>query len=78
MDDLKLFTPNYAGLQRLTDLVKTFSADIRITFGIQKCAKLTVKIGEPVSTGPVVTINDEVHELSYGKNVPISRISRVW
>ena len=60
IDDLKLFAPNDAGLQKLTDLVETFSLDIRMTFGIQKCTKLTVKRGKPVSTGPVVTINNEI------------------
>ena len=43
------------GLQRLIDLVETFSSDIGMTFGIQRCAKLTIKIDKPVSTGPVVT-----------------------
>jgi len=42
------------GLQRLIDLVGTFSSDIGMTFGIQKCAKLTIKRGKPVSTGPIV------------------------
>ena len=45
MDDLKLFASNDAGLQRLIDLVKMFSTDIRMSFGIEKCAKLTIKRG---------------------------------
>ena len=67
MDDLKLFAPNDVGLQRLIDPVETFSSDIGMTFEIQKCAKLTIKSGKPVSTGPVVTLSYEVHELSYGE-----------
>ena len=65
MDDLKLFAPNDAGLQRLIDLVEMFSTDIRMSFGIEKCAKLTVKRGKPVSVGLVVTLGDEIRELLY-------------
>jgi len=65
MDDLKLFASNDAGLQRLVDLVEMSSVDIRMSFGVEKCAKLSVKRGKPVSTGPVVTLGDEVRELSY-------------
>ena len=56
------------GLQRLIDLVGTFSSDIGMSFGIQKCAKLTIKRGKLVSTGPVVTLSDEIQELSYGEH----------
>jgi len=67
MDDLKLFAPNDAGLQRLIDLVKMFSADIIMSFGIEKCAKLTIKRGKPMSMWPVVTLGDEICELSYNE-----------
>ena len=68
MDDLKLFAPNDAGLQRLIDLVEMFSVDNRMSFGVEKCAKLSIKRGKPVSTGPVVTLGDEIRELSYDES----------
>jgi len=45
--------------------VRRFSDDIGMSFGINKCAKLTVKQGKPVSTGPVITIGEEIDELAY-------------
>ena len=41
MDDLKRFAQNDDGLQKMVDLVRRFSDDIRMSFGISKCAKLT-------------------------------------
>jgi len=75
MDGLNLFAPNDAGLRRLIDLVETSSSNIRLSFGAQKCAKLTVKRGKPVSTGLTVTINDEICDLSYRETY---RFSRGW
>jgi len=46
MDDIKLFAQNDAGLQKMEDLVRKFSDDIRMSFGISKCAKITVKQGK--------------------------------
>ena len=43
MDDLKLFASNDAGLQRLVDLVEMSSVDIRMSFGVEKCAKLSIE-----------------------------------
>ena len=37
MDDLKLFAPNDVGLQRLIDLVETFSSDIGMTWNSEVC-----------------------------------------
>ena len=51
----------------MVDLVRKFSDEIRMSFGISKCAKLTMKRGKPVSTGPILTIGDEIGELSYGE-----------
>jgi len=67
MDNIKLFAQNDAGLQKMVDLMRKFSDDIGMSFGISKCAKLTVKQGKPVSTGPMLTIGDEISELSYDK-----------
>ena len=46
-------------------MVRRFSDDIGMTFGIDKCAKLTVKCGKSMSTGPIITICDEIGELAY-------------
>ena len=50
MDNLKLFARNDGDLQKMMDLVQTFS---RMSFGISKCAKLTLKRGKVVQTGPL-------------------------
>ena len=54
MDNLKLFSQNDTGLQKMGDLVRKHSDDIGMFFGIRKCAKLTVKRGKPMTTGPVL------------------------
>ena len=41
MDDLKLFTTNDQQLQGLLNIVKQFSNDIRMEFGVDKCDKAT-------------------------------------
>ena len=41
MDDLKLFEKNGQQLQGLLNTVKQFSDDIRMEFGLDKCAKAT-------------------------------------
>lgn len=45
MDDVKLFAQNDPGLQKMVDLVRNFSDDIRMSFGVStcKCAKLMAK-----------------------------------
>ena len=53
MDDLKLFARNDIDLQKLMNLVLTFSNAIRMSFGISKCAKLTMKRGRVVQPGPL-------------------------
>jgi len=64
MDDLKLFAKNDGDLQRLIDVVKTFSDAIGMSFGISKCAKLTIKRGKVVQTGPMSLGNcQEIPEL---------------
>ena len=66
MDDIKLFTPNDDCLQQLVDVVREFSDDIQMSFGFEKCAKLSVREGRPSSTGPVFSL-DAIGELSYGQ-----------
>ena len=63
MDDIKLFAPNDNCLQQLVDTVREFSDDIKMSFGFEKYAKLSVKDGRPVAAGPVFTLGDEIGEL---------------
>lgn len=46
MDDLKLYAPNDKQLKKLIDTVKQFSDDIKMSFGIDKCNKLTIIRGK--------------------------------
>ena len=46
MDDLKLFAKNYQQLQGLLNIVKQFSDDIPMEFGLDKCAEATFSGGK--------------------------------
>lgn len=46
VDDLKLFANNDKNLEKLLDIVKTFSDDIKMSFGLEKCAKVTIEKGK--------------------------------
>ena len=46
MDDLKLYPKNEKGLEPLVQIVRIFSDDIGVGFGIDKCAKLFLKRGK--------------------------------
>jgi len=45
---------------------KGISDDIKMLFGFEKCAKLSVKGGKLASAGPVFSLGDEIAELGYG------------
>jgi hypothetical protein len=48
--------------------VKTFSDDIHMEFGLEKCAKITFKRGKLTPSQNLVTnINREIKELEQGK-----------
>ena len=46
MDDLKLFAPNDEKLSDQLKLVKQYSEDIQMEFGLDKCAKCTFMQGK--------------------------------
>lgn len=48
MDDLKLFAKDEAQLEGAIDLVKTFSSDINMQFGLDKCATTVYRRGKLV------------------------------
>ena len=46
MDDIKLFAKNEKELETLIHTVKIYSQDIKMEFGIEKCATLVMKRGK--------------------------------
>ena len=48
MDDLKLYSRSEKGLDSLVQTVCVFSEDIRMEFGIEKCAMLVMEKGKIV------------------------------
>ena len=64
MDDLKIYAKGDAELEKLLDTVKTFSDEIGIEFGLDKCAEATFKRGKMVkSTNVVLNDNKAIKEL---------------
>ena len=59
-DDLKLFASNEIDIKKLLDLVTTFSRDICMDFGINKCAYMKVVKGKQVSNLQPLEMNDIV------------------
>ena len=49
IDDLKLIASNEIDIKKLLDLVTTFSGDICMDFGIDKCSYMKVVKGKQVS-----------------------------
>ena len=48
MDDLKLYGTTKKDLEKLLEAVRVFSRDIRMEFGLDKCAVLVIKKGQKV------------------------------
>jgi hypothetical protein len=68
MDDLKLITKSEEELQKQIQMVKTFSDDIHLQFGLDKCAKTAFKRGKLAhSQNLVIDINREIQELHHEK-----------
>ena len=53
MDDLKAFAMKDEQLKKLLEIVKTFSDDIRMEFGLDKCAKATFIKGKLTKTSNI-------------------------
>ena len=60
VDDLKLFASNEIDIKKLLDLVTTFSRDICMDFGIDKCTYMKVVKGKQVSNLQPLEMNDIV------------------
>jgi hypothetical protein len=68
MDVLKLNAKSEEELQKQIQTVKTFSDDIHMEFGLEKCAKITFKRGKLINLqNLVIDINREVQELKQRK-----------
>ena len=70
MDDLKLYAKNDCELEGLLKIVKGFSDDIGMEFGLEKCAKATFKKGKLVSSEHIgldddTIVKDLEHEKTY-------------
>ena len=64
MDDLKLIAKSEEELQKQIQTLKTFSDDIHMEYGLEKCAKIAFKRGKLVhSQNLVIDINREIQEL---------------
>jgi hypothetical protein len=67
MDNLKLLGRSQEELQKQIQTVATFSDDICMEFGLDKCAKVVLKKGKLVhSQNLVVDISREIQELGQG------------
>ena len=42
MDDLKLYSETQENMQRLVNITSTFSSDIAMEFGLDKCATVNI------------------------------------
>ena len=68
MDDLKLYASNDNQLNTLINITKLFSDDIRMSFGFDKCNKITIKRGYLQQTGDIILDKDEtIKELDHSK-----------
>ena len=60
MDDLKVYGKSEREMEALVELVRVYSNDIGMEFGIDKCAVLVIKRGVKVRTEGIVLPNGEV------------------
>ena len=58
MDDLKAYAMNDEQLKKLLDIIKIFSDDIKMEFGLGKCAKATFIKGKLTKTSNIVLNQD--------------------
>ena len=64
IDDIKLFAKNEKELETLIHTVRKFSQDIRIEFGIEKCAMLVMKSGKHLTDGMELPNQDKIRTLA--------------
>ena len=59
MDDLKLYGKNHNEVESLLHTVQIFSSDIKMSFGVRKCAYIGLKRGKVYSIQDIVLCNGE-------------------
>ena len=64
MDDLKLYASNDNQLETLINITKIFSDDICMSFGLDKCNKITIKKGKLTNTGDIEINEESIKELN--------------
>ena len=75
MDDLKLIVKKEEELQKQIKIVKIFSDDIHMEFGLEKYIKIAFKRGKIVHLQNLVIDNNrEIQELEQGKTYKYLRI----
>ena len=68
MDDLKLIGKTEEKLQKQMQVIRNFSDDIHIEFGLDKCTKIVFKRGKLVhSQNLILDFNTEIQEFAQGK-----------
>ena len=60
MDDLKLYGKTKEELESLVETVRIFTDDVRMRFGLQKCATLTMKRGKKVEDVGIILPDNEM------------------
>jgi adenine specific DNA methylase Mod len=64
MDDLKLIAKSEEEFRKQIQTFKTFSNDIHMDFGLEKCAKITFKKGKLIhSQNLVIDFNRKIQEI---------------
>ena len=69
VDDLKLFAQTFSSIQKQLDIITTFSKDINMNFGEEKCAYMRIEKGKMVdSSNPTVMNNLTIRPTLSGEN----------
>ena len=58
VDNLKLFAQTSSFIQKQRDIIITFSKDINMNFGEQKCAYMRIEKGKMVDNSNTIVMND--------------------
>ena len=65
IDDLKVYTKGIKEMERSRALIEEFSDDIKMSFGLEKCAVLHIKKGKQIYSPEVQNIPILIGEESY-------------
>ena len=86
VDDLKLFAANDNQLASMIRIVNKFSDDIAMSFGIDKCKKLTIQRGKIVDMENIqlddseelksLKLNQQYKYLGFGENLTIDKTTK--